>query len=86
MNYKSQAFLSPVTVSGTSSITCFCSEDGKESFLEIADESSKVRIVKNADESDEDYLCKLLMIHNNVQNLMRHILLERKKKKEGINQ
>lgn len=79
MNYKSQAFLSPVTVSGTSSITCYCSEDGKESFLEIADESSKVRIVKNADESDEDYLCKLLMIHNHVENLMHHVLHKRKK-------
>ncbi|NIU01224.1 MAG: hypothetical protein GWN01_09930 [Nitrosopumilaceae archaeon] len=79
--YNKRTWLNADTCDSTGSIVAF---DGKvtdldnkneytQRFLEIADCRNKVRLHKTSDDSDEDFLNKMKLLKNEIEQFINHL-------------
>lgn len=79
--YNKRTWLNPETSDATSSVVAY---DGKvtdldtgkkfpERFLEIADCRHKVRIHLTSDDSDSDFLNKMIILKNEIQRFINYL-------------
>lgn len=76
MVYKKSAFLGSPTGPDTSAVVCY--EDPTQCFIQISGDSVMVKLSKSPEESDQEYICRLLTLENQISNFKTHLLNKRK--------